>query len=169
MAEILLILHVTVRRPCLIKCQIMNTYNRMEVQLRAFLSWALYWDECSAPRSGRFAPGTNWIGGCVAARHISRHCGENRTPICWQSACSIVTILPELSRLPARHFTTTPETIIFLSLAEEEADNRRTQCYLRHASLISFHRCAQQSNEPTTSVFAFILIKHSGYYKYHLL
>jgi hypothetical protein len=46
----------------------MKAYARVDVCIHVFLTSALAGSEWSASRSGRFTPGTHWIGGWVGLR-----------------------------------------------------------------------------------------------------
>jgi hypothetical protein len=46
----------------------MKTYGGMDVLIDVFLTLALVGGEWSAPRPGRFTPGTHWITGWVGPR-----------------------------------------------------------------------------------------------------
>jgi hypothetical protein len=46
----------------------MKTYGGADVWTHVFLTLALYGDEWSLSRPGRFTPGTHWIGGWVGPR-----------------------------------------------------------------------------------------------------
>jgi hypothetical protein len=43
----------------------MKAYGGVDVEIHVSLTSALVEDESSASRSGRFTPGTHWIGGWV--------------------------------------------------------------------------------------------------------
>jgi hypothetical protein len=46
----------------------MKAYVGVGVYIHSFLTSALIGVEWSASRTGRFTPGTHWIGGCVGPR-----------------------------------------------------------------------------------------------------
>jgi hypothetical protein len=76
---------VKVKSLCLAKHHAMKTYWGVEVQLHAFLAWALDGSEWSTSRPGRFtprerAPGTHWIGGWVGPRGVLNAVVKRKIP-----------------------------------------------------------------------------------------
>jgi hypothetical protein len=103
----------------------MRTYGEIEVQLQSFLTSVLDEGVLSASHSGRFSPGTHWIGGwmgprvglnAVAKRKIPSPCLESNPD---RPARGLVTILSELHR-PSEHRHRTSRHAVFVEEEDEE-------------------------------------------------